>query len=59
MASRKHITQTAPESQAIRLLTPEKVKTILAMRKRHSVAEISQRVKLSKSAIYNVLKQTA
>lgn len=41
------------------LVTPEKVKTILAMRKRHSVAEISQRVKLSKSAIYNVLKQTA
>jgi len=41
------------------LVTPEKIKTILAMRKRHSVAEISQRVKLSKSAIYNVLKQAA
>lgn len=42
-----------------RLVTPEKIKQILAMQKRYSVSDISQRVKLSKSAVYNVLKQAA
>lgn len=42
-----------------KLVTPEKVKQIMTMKKRYSVADISQRVKLSKSAVYNVLKQAA
>lgn len=42
-----------------RLVTPEKIKLIHAMKDKHSVGQIATRTGLSKSAIYNVLKQAA
>jgi|SRR6478752_1333716 len=42
-----------------RLVTPEKIKLIHAMKNKHSVAQMATRTGLSKSTIYNVLKQAA
>lgn len=42
-----------------RLVTPEKIKFIHAMKNKLKVSQIATRTGLSKSAIYNVLKQVA